>query len=46
MKDVWRFAGMRAGVLCAMTTGELLMQLWHVDSLDIQQPVRQNDIIY
>ena len=34
MKDVWKFAGMRSGVLCVMISGQLLMLQLPADSWD------------
>ena len=31
MKDVWRFAGMRPGALCAMGSGLSMMATWPAD---------------
>ena len=39
MRVVWRFAGMRPGVLCVMDLGQDLMHKWPADSWDIQQVV-------
>ena len=39
LKVVWKFAGMRPGALCVITTGQELMLKWLVDSWDTQQVV-------
>ena len=39
MRVVWRFAGMRPGAPCVMTSGLILMQELPADSLDTPQLV-------
>ena len=40
VKVVWRFATIMPGAQCVMTSGELLMQMWPVDSWDSLATVR------
>jgi len=39
LKVVWRFVTAILGALCVMTFGEQLMQMWHVDNLDLVDQV-------
>ena len=39
LKDVWRFVSMLLGALCVISIGEQLMQMWHVDNLDLVDQV-------
>ena len=39
LKVVWRFVTVLLGALCVMTVGEQLMQMWHVDNLDLVDQV-------
>jgi len=34
MKDEWKYAGMRPGVLCVMDSGLPMMAMWPADSWD------------
>ena len=39
LKVVWRFVTLLLGALCVITGGEQLMQMWHVDNLDLVDQV-------
>ena len=39
LKDVWRFVSMLLGALCVISIGVQLMQMWHVDNLDLVDQV-------
>jgi len=39
LKVVWRFVTAILGALCVMTVGVQLMQMWHVDNLDLGDQV-------
>ena len=39
LKVVWRFVTMLLGARCLITGGEQLMQMWHVDNLDLVDQV-------
>ena len=43
LKVVWRFVTMLLGALCVITIGEQLMQMWHVDNLDLGDQVSTLD---
>jgi len=43
LKVVWRFVTMLLGAQCVMTFGEQLMQMWHVDNLDLVDQVSTLD---
>ena len=39
LKVVWRFVTAILGALCVITIGMQLMQMWHVDNLDLVDQV-------
>ena len=39
LKDVWRFVITITGALSAMTSGPLMMLMWHVDNLGSETQV-------
>ena len=39
LKVVWRFVTLLLGALCVISCGEQLMQMWHVDNLDLVDQV-------
>ena len=43
LKVVWRFVTALLGVQCVMTVGVQLMQMWHVDNLDLGDQVSTLD---
>ena len=43
LKVVWRFVTAILGALCVMTIGMQLMQMWHVDNLDLGDQVSTLD---
>ena len=43
LKVVWRFVTAILGALCVMTVGVQLMQMWHVDNLDLGDQVSTLD---
>jgi len=43
LKVVWRFVTALLGAQCVMTLGMQLMQMWHVDNLDLGDQVSTLD---